>query len=107
MRAQHLTGSLGRDVERVLLAARRVVRREVERIEVELFGLDLRPFGELPAHRDEGVGDVLGEDRDGVARTDRLTRRRQRDVDAFGDQDRRVSFGAQCGEALVIAVLDL
>ena len=97
----------GRDVEGVLLAARGVIGREVQRVEVELLGLDLGPFGQFPAHRDEGVGDVLGQDRDRVPGADRLAGRGQRHVDALGDQHRGVAFGAQRGEALVVGPLGL
>jgi hypothetical protein len=104
-RAQHLPGSLGRDVERVLFAARRMIGWEVQCVEVELLGLELRALGQLPAHRDERVGDVLGQNRDGMPRTDRLARRGQRDVDAFGHQDRGVAFDAQRRETLVVGIL--
>ena len=97
----------GRDVEGVLLAARRMVGREVQRVEVELLGLDLGPLGQLPAHRDERVGDVLGQDRDRVPGADRLTGRRQRHVDALGDQHGGVALGPQRGEALVVGALRL
>ena len=80
---------------------------EVERVEVELFGLDLGPFGQLPTHRDKGVGDVFGQDCDRVTGADGLTCRRQRHVDALGDQDRGVAFGAQQLEARVVAALRL
>ena len=79
-----------------------MVGREVQRVEVELFGLDLGPLGQLPAHRDEGVGDVLGQDRDRVPGAEGLARRRQGDIDAFGDQHRRIALGAQRGQALVV-----
>ena len=105
--AQHLPRPVRRDVEGVLLAARRMVRREVQRVEVELLGLDLGPLGQLPAHRDEGVGDVLGQDGDRVAGADRLTRRRQRHVDALGHQHGGVALGPQRGEPLVVAPLRL
>ena len=68
--AQHLARAVRRDVEGVLLAARRVVGREVQRVEVELLGLDLGALGQFPAHRDEGVGDVLGQDGDRVPGAD-------------------------------------
>ncbi len=105
MGAQHLPGSVGGDVEGVLLAARRVVGRKVQCVEVELLGLDLGSLGELPAHRDECVGDMLGQDRDRVAGADGLTGRRQRHVDALGDQHFSVAFGAQYREPLVVGLL--
>ena len=105
--AQHLPGAVGRDLEGVLFAAGRVVRREVQCVEVELLGLHLGSFGQFPAHRDERVGDVLGQDRDRVARADRLPGRRQRDVDALGDQDGGVTFGAQRRQPLVVGALGL
>ena len=52
--------------EGVLHRAGRVVRAEVERVEVEPLGLDERTLGDLPAHRHEDVGDALGEHRDRV-----------------------------------------
>ena len=84
-----------------------MVGREVERVEVELLGLDLRPLGQFPSHRDEGIGDVLGQDRDRVPGAGRLPSRRQRDVDAFGDQHRRVALGAQRRQPFVVAALGL
>ena len=99
--------SVRRDVEGVLLAARRMVGREVQRVEVELLGLDLGPLGQFPAHRDERVGDVLGQDRDRVPRTGRLAGRRQRHVDALGDQHRRVALGAQHRQPFVVGALGL
>ena len=68
--AQHHRRPLGSDPERVLHRAGRVVRAEVEGVEVEPFGLDLGTLGDLPAHRDEDVGDVLRQRRDGVAGAD-------------------------------------
>ena len=94
-------------MEGVLLAAGRVVRREVQRVEVELLGLDLGTLGQFPAHRDEGVGDVLGQDRDGVPGAERLPGRRQGHVDAFGDQHRGVPLGTQDRKPLVVPALDI
>ena len=45
------------DEERVLHLPRRVVGAEVQGVEVEPLRLDLGPLGDLPAHRDEDVGD--------------------------------------------------
>ena len=105
--AQHLPRPVRGDVEGVLLAARRMVGREVQRVEVELLGLDLGSLGELPAHRDEGVGDVLGQDRDRVAGADRLAGRGQRHVDALGDQHCGIALGAQDRQPLVVGPLRL
>ena len=68
VRAQHASCRARRvDVERVLHAARRVVGRHVERLEVVPVGLDLGPFGDLEAEADEhvleplpGLGDEVG-----------------------------------------------
>ena len=57
------------DEEGVLHRARRVVRREVQRVEVEPLGLDLGALGHLPAHRDEDVLDALLQGGERVART--------------------------------------
>ena len=103
--AQQLPGAFGRDVEGVLFAARRMVGREVQRVEVELLGLDLGPLGQFPAHRDEGVGDVLGQDRDRMPGAGRLPRRRQRHVDAFGEQHRGVALGPQRRQPFVVGAL--
>ncbi len=84
-----------------------MIGREVQCIEVELLGLDLGAFGELPAHRDEGVGDVLGQDGDRVPGAEGLTGGRQRDVDPLGDQHCGVALGPQGRQPLVVGVLDL
>ena len=52
---QHDAAILGLDEQRVLHGACRMVRDEIERVEVEPLGLELRPLGNLPAHRDEHV----------------------------------------------------
>ncbi len=103
MGTQQLPGAVRRDIEGVLLAARRVIGREVQGVEVELLGLDLGSLGQFPPHRDEGVGDVLGQDRDRVACAGRLAGRGQRHVDALGDQHRRVPLGAQRRQSFVVA----
>ena len=58
------------DEQGVLLLARRVVAAEVERVEVEPLVLDLGALGDLPAHRDEDVGDPLGDGRQRVPGAD-------------------------------------
>ena len=59
--AQHAGPGRRLDVERVLHGAGRVVLAEVERVEVEPLGLDLGTLGDLVAHRDEHVGDPVGQ----------------------------------------------
>ena len=72
------------DPEGVLQGAGRVVGTEVEGVEVEPLGLDLGSLGDLPAHRHEDVGDVLGDGGQRVPGTDRFDVPRQRDVDPLG-----------------------
>ena len=107
VRPQHLARAVRCDVERVLFASGGVVRREVQGVEVELLRLDLGPLGQLPTHRDERVRDVFRQDRDGMARTDRLAGRRQRHVDLLGLQRRSVPLGAQHLESLVVGALSV
>ena len=86
MGAQHLAAAIGgarRQIERIVLLPRGMLRRDVERGEVMEIVLDMRPFGNGEAH--------LAEDRDQLV--DRLADRmdaavvlglhRQGDVDAF------------------------
>lgn len=105
MGTQQLAGAFRRDIEGVLFAAGRVVGWKVQRVEIELLGLDLRSLDQFPAHRDEGVGDVFAQEGDRVARAGWLPGRRQGHVDALGHQSRRVALGAQRGQPLVVAVL--
>ena len=100
VRAQHLPRALGRrDVEGVLHGARGVVGQEVEGVEVEVLGLHLGTLGDLPAHRDEHVGDLFGDDGDRVARADRPALRGQGDVDGLGDEHGCVALGEERGTA--------
>jgi hypothetical protein len=92
---QNQPRSVRADLERVLFAAGRVIGREVQRVEVELLGLDLGAFGQFPTHRDEHVGDVIGEDGDGMPGPDRLAGRRQRHVNALRNEGGSIAFGAQ------------
>ena len=85
--------------ERVLHGARRVVGPEVERVEVEPLGLDDRALGDLPAHRDEDVGDQLGAGGDRVPGADGDPVGRQRDVDGLLDQHPLLVLGLEHGLA--------
>ena len=73
--------------ERVLHLPRRVVDAEVQRVEVEPLRLELGPLGDLPAHRDEDVGDALGQRLQRVPRAARVPVGGQRDVDGLLDED--------------------
>ena len=85
--AQH-DAAVGRlDEERVLHRARRVVRADVQGIEVEPLGLDLGPVDDVVAHRDEDVRDALHDRRQRVAGTHRVAVVRHRDVDGLLDED--------------------
>jgi hypothetical protein len=57
-----------REVEGVVHRARRMVRREVQRLEVVEVVLDLRAVGELVAQAREDVGDALERLRDRMLR---------------------------------------
>lgn len=99
MCAQYLARTLRRDVESVLHGSGGVVGQEVQRVEVEVLGLHLRALGDLPAHRDEHVGDLLGDDGDRVPGADRRTASGERHVDGLGDQHCGVALGEQRGTA--------
>ena len=89
--------SAGSSPEGVLHGAGRVVRAEVERVEVEPLGLDHGPLGDLPAHRDEDVGDPLGAGGERVpgARGDAVDG--QGDVDGLLDQHPLLVLGLELG----------
>ena len=94
MRAHHEVGAvlgLGTDaapidVERVLHLARGVIDIKVQGVEVEPLVLDLRPLGDIPAHRHEEVGDLFHQGLERVAGTRRATRGWQRHVNRFLDK---------------------
>ena len=97
--AQHDAGVGGPDPERVLHGARRVVRAEVEGVEVEPLRLDLGAVGDLVAHRDEQLRDALLDGRQRMAGTGRTAVPRQRDVDRLLDEDPLVALVLQDGLA--------
>src|SRR5919206_3671529 len=101
MRAQDHAGPLRRDIETVLHGAGWVVLREVEGVEVEPLGLELRTLGDLVTHRDEHVGDALTQRGDRVPGTRWHAVPRQRDIDGFGPQGAGVPLGLQLGATLV------
>ena len=68
---------------------------EVERVEVEPLGLDDRTLGDLPAHRDEDVGDQLGAGGDRVPGAGGHPVGRQRDVDGLLDQHPLLVLGLE------------
>ena len=83
------------DEERVLHGPCRVVRDEVQRVEVEPLGLDLGAFGHLPPHRHENVGDAISDQRQWVLGAAWLAVPRQRHVDGFLDQDAGVAVSLE------------
>ena len=78
-----------------------MVGREVQRIEIELLAFHLGAFGQLPAHRHEGIRDVLSQDRDRVPRSDCVTGRRKRDIDGLGHQNFLIAPGAQDSQPFI------
>ena len=93
--------ALGRvDEEGVLHLPGRVVRVEVERVEVEPLGLDLGPLGDLPAQADEDVGDPLAAAAAaGGARPAGGAATGSGDVDRLLDQHPGVALGLELGLA--------
>ncbi len=83
-----------------------MVGTEVDRVEVEPLGLDLGALGDLPAHRHEDVGDVLGDHGERVSRADRLDVPRQRDVDLLPGQHVLLLGGLDLGGAGCERVVD-
>ena len=104
--AQHevVLGRLG--PEGVLHRARRVVGAEVERVEVEPLGLDERALGDLPAHRDEDVGDPLGEHRDRVPGSGDLAVPGKGDVDGLLDEHPLLGLDLELGLTLGQCLVD-
>ena len=76
------------EVESVVHGARRMVRREVQRLEVVPVVLDLRPFRQLVAQPAEDAGDALQGAGDRVQASALAVAARQGDVDGFGRQAR-------------------
>ena len=82
--AGSVLGLVALDVERVLHLAGRVIRAEVQGIEVVPFRFDFRAGGNLPAHGDEEVLDVLHQLGQRMTGAQRLAVHRQRHVHGFG-----------------------
>ena len=92
VRAQDDTGVGRLDEEGVLLAAGRVVRPDVQRVEGQPLGLDLRALGDLPAHADEDVLDPLGDEADRVPGAERRLRAQDGEVLGLLDEDPLVAL---------------
>ena len=71
--------------ERVVHLARRMADGEIERGEIVVVGLDVRPFGDREAEVGEDRGDLVDDlaDRMDAAGLERRRAHRQRDVDAL------------------------
>ena len=74
--------------ERVVHLARRMADREIERGEIVVVGLDVRPFGDREAEVGEDRGDLVDHlaDRMDAAGLERRGAHRQRDVDGVGGE---------------------
>ena len=81
--------------ERVLHLARRVVRLEVQGVEVEPLGFNFRAFGDLPAHAHEDVADPLLQRGKRMPGTGTTAARSRGDIHGFLDQDLRFPLGLQ------------
>src|SRR5215470_11342273 len=95
------------DVERVLRAARRVIGRDVQRVEVVEVGLDLRAVLDLVAHRDEDVFDLLPQQRDRMKVAPPYAASGQRYVNALFGQLLGFAPGGETGLQLFDLGLDV
>jgi hypothetical protein len=84
-----------------------MVGAEVERVEVQPLGFDLRSFGDLPAEADEVVRRLFLDEAQRVASAEVAPVGGQGDVDGLFDEDRGVAFGLEFGKAGVVGLLDL
>ena len=84
MRAQHLAVSVfvGRQIERVVILARRMFGRNVQRREVVEIGLDMGAFGDGETHLAEDCDHLVDGLADRVDTAFGLRTSRQRNVDA-------------------------
>ena len=82
--ARGVLGLIALDVEGILHLTCRMVGAEVQRVEVVPFGFHFRTVGNLPAHGDEKVFDILHQLRQRVARAKRLAVDRKGHIHGFG-----------------------
>ena len=76
--------------EGVVHLARRMASREIQRGEIVIVGLDVRPFGDGEAEIAEDRGDLVDDlaDRVDAAALGRRLAHRQRDIDRLGGEPR-------------------
>ncbi len=79
-------------VERVVVGARRVMRRDVERAEIVPVALDVRSFGDGEAHGAEDRRDLLHRAADRMDQAGGARARRQRGIEPLGGE-----AGVECG----------
>src|SRR5215212_2813352 len=89
---------LGLHEQGVLHRPRRMIRNEVEGIEVHPLSLELWTLGHLPAHRDEDVLHQAHQRGNGIDGTERLGLDWERDIDSLLYQD----AGYLCGLQLLL-----
>ena len=75
-----------REIERVVHRARRMMRREIQRLEVVPVVFDLGTVGEVEAEPREDLVDALERARDRMQAAALAVAAGQRDVDAFGSE---------------------
>ena len=94
LRAQHRRRRVARarQVERVVVGARGMVRRDVERAEIHPVGFDVGTIGDRAAHGAEDRGDLLHGAADRMDQAGLARARRQGGIEAFGGQA-GVEFG--------------
>ena len=96
-----MPSAFGLEIERVVLLPGGMLGRDVELGEVEVVGLDVRPFGDGEAHVAEDLGHLVPHLADGVDAPvlQRPEPHGQRDVGLLGGEARRQGAALQVGLA--------
>src|SRR5205807_1916505 len=88
-----------REVERVLHVARGMVARDVQRLEVEVVGLDLGPLADREAEAGEDRDDLVVDAREGMERAAGRAPPRQREIEPLARSRRRADGPRTTGSA--------
>ena len=100
-------GHRRREVQRVLHVARGMLRRHVERFEVVVIVLELRPLDDQETHAEEDRLDALAQERQRMPVPEERRASRQRDVDRVARRAARGRLRQALGQRGVDVLLEL